>query len=76
MISFSNPKVQAAPNANTYVISGVGEEREISLPDLIQQLSAAGFDISQAGLKEGETGDIPKLVEVFDDVADKDEARQ
>lgn len=75
IITFNNPKVQAAPNANTYVISGVGEEREISIPDLIKQLSAAGFDTSQSLMKKDDEDacDIPKLVEVFDDVAEKDD---
>lgn len=73
IIVFNNPKVQAAPNANTYVISGVADEREISLPTIFQQLSAAGLDLSQAGNKKNEDGDIPTLVEAFDNVAEKEE---
>ncbi|EDO08605.1 nascent polypeptide-associated complex (NAC) domain family protein [Babesia bovis T2Bo] len=73
VLIFSNPKVQAAPNANTYVISGVEEEREISLPDILQQLSAAGINLPQAGNHADQEGDIPQLVEGFDSVAQKGE---
>ncbi|CDR93839.1 NAC domain containing protein, putative [Babesia bigemina] len=75
ILVFSNPKVQAAPNANTYVISGLAEERELSLPDIIQQLSAAGFGLPSTSRKD-EDSDIPQLVEVFDSVAEKDEERE
>ncbi|AFZ78974.1 transcription factor btf3, putative [Theileria equi strain WA] len=77
IISFSNPKVQTAPNANTYVVTGVGEEREITLPEILQQLSAAGIDISKAAADStpaDDTADIPKLVEVFDDVSLKEKS--
>lgn len=73
ILVFNNPKVQAAPNANTYVISGLSEERELSLPDIIQQLSAAGFGLPSSSTKKDEDSDIPQLVEVFDSVAQKDE---
>ncbi|GFE55111.1 NAC domain containing protein [Babesia ovis] len=74
VLIFNNPKVQAAPNANTYVISGVEEEREISLPDIIQQLSAAGINLPQAVNGGDQDGDIPQLVEGFDSVAQKGHA--
>lgn len=67
VLTFHNPKVQAAPNANTYVISGVPEEKEISIPELLQHLSSAGFEVGNAAEASG--ADIPKLVEVFDDVS-------
>ncbi|XP_952617.1 transcription factor btf3 homolog, putative [Theileria annulata] len=71
-LTFSNPKIQTAPNANTYVITGVVEEKELSFPDILQQLSAAGFDLPKNDHeKDGDLEqptDVPKLVEVFDDV--------
>ncbi|ORM41780.1 Transcription factor BTF3 [Babesia sp. Xinjiang] len=72
VLIFNNPKVQAAPNANTYVISGIEEEREISLPEIIQQLSAAGINLPHPPNSEEHECDIPQLVEVFDDATRAD----
>ncbi|KAK2195320.1 bifunctional Nascent polypeptide-associated complex NAC domain/NAC A-B domain superfamily/Transcription factor BTF3 [Babesia duncani] len=70
ILFFNAPKVQAAPNANTYAVSGVCQDREISIPDILHQLAAAGIDISKVAKQEDATegdSEVPKLVEVFDD---------
>ncbi|UKK02337.2 transcription factor [Theileria orientalis] len=73
LLTFSNPKIQTSPNANTYVVTGVPEEKEISFPDILQQLSAAGFDITKAGVEQkvveevGEVQTVPKLIEIYDE---------
>ncbi|UVC54591.1 transcription factor [Theileria orientalis] len=68
LLTFSNPKIQTSPNANTYVVTGVPEEKEISFPDILQQLSAAGFDLSKTGPEQKVVEEVedpqtaPKLV--------------
>jgi len=84
VIHFVNPKLQAAPNSNTYVITGPSEEKTLEslMPGIIQQM---GSDINslqrfaaqmksqpKAGGAAGaaaDDDDVPALVENFDAVA-------
>mmetsp|Transcript_118071 Transcript_118071/g.333927 ORF Transcript_118071/g.333927 Transcript_118071/m.333927 type:complete len:159 (+) Transcript_118071:63-539(+) len=83
VLHFSGPKVQASVTANTYVISGHGENKKLEelLPGIINQLGpdnlmnlkriaqgyAAGAD--SAAPKPGEDDDIPDIGESFEDVS-------
>merc|ERR1711916_224338 len=59
MIQFTNPKVQANVNANTYFISGKGEEKK-------DFSAAAASNPAAAGGAAGGDDDVPDLVPVFD----------
>merc|ERR1719252_408898 len=84
VIHFSAPKVQASVAANTYVVVGHGETKQLQelLPGIINQLGPDNL----ANLKriaesmgavgkaaEGEDDDVPDLDENFEDVSKKDE---
>merc|ERR1712098_82054 len=45
VIHFTNPKVQASPQANTFAISGQAENKQVSemLPSIVNQLGPEGF---------------------------------
>merc|ERR1739847_175887 len=45
VIHFTNPKVQASPQANTFAISGQAETKQVSemLPSIVNQLGQEGF---------------------------------
>merc|ERR1712130_19075 len=45
VIHFTNPKVQASPQANTFAISGQAETKQVSemLPSIVNQLGPEGF---------------------------------
>ncbi|KAL0214532.1 hypothetical protein P9112_006716 [Eukaryota sp. TZLM1-RC] len=81
ILHFTKPKVQANPNANTYVISGRPEEKSMSelLPDVLYQLGPKQFEqikavAEQAGVKTGETEDVPPLeTENFEQYAQEQE---
>mmetsp|Transcript_18004 Transcript_18004/g.29928 ORF Transcript_18004/g.29928 Transcript_18004/m.29928 type:complete len:148 (+) Transcript_18004:87-530(+) len=44
IIQIKNPQVQAAPNANTFVVTGAAETKSFKdlLPELLQQMGARG----------------------------------
>merc|ERR550537_534016 len=80
VIHFSNPKVQAAVQANTFCVSGNGETKRLEelLPGIISQLgpdnlnklkaiaeSFAAAGAADAGAKEGGDDDIPDIGENF-----------
>jgi len=85
IIHFANPKLQAAPNSNTYVITGPSEEKSMEqlMPGILQQMgsdlgSLQRFAAQMKG--QGKAGggaagaaadddDVPALVENFDAVA-------
>lgn len=84
VIHFSNPRVQASIAANTYVVSGKAEEKDLGdlLPSILPQLGPSALD----ELKHLETefnkpevdddeSDIPDLVEAtnFEDISKQDE---
>ncbi|CCF72888.1 nascent polypeptide-associated complex subunit beta [Babesia microti strain RI] len=77
MIHIVNPKIQASPSSNTYVISGNAEEKAISIPQLLDQLNAAGIDYKKHGLDPevlkqfngNDNDDIPELVESFEETS-------
>merc|ERR1712025_423560 len=82
VIHFSNPKVQASIGANTYVISGRAENKNLQelLPGIINQLGpdnlanlkkiAESYQVSNSkGNDESDDSDddVPDLVENFED---------
>merc|ERR1712003_112423 len=85
VIHFTTPKVQASVSANTYVISGHGDNKRLEelLPGIINQLGpdnlmnlkriAEGFAAGEAGKAGGATigddDDIPDIGENFEDVS-------
>merc|ERR1711972_1293606 len=84
VLHFNAPKVQASVAANTYVITGHGENKRLEelLPGIINQLGpdnlanlkriAEGFAAAQAagaGGADGEDEDIPDIGENFEEVS-------
>ena len=82
VIHFNNPKVQASITANTYVISGRAEVKELKdlLPGIINQLgpdNLANLKRIAENMKESSTpaeeedsdDDIPELEANFEDVS-------
>ena len=81
VIHFTNPKLQAAINSNTYVVSGQAETKKLQdlLPGIINQLGPDNLanlkkiaeSISKKDSKEGgaEDDDVPELVDNFDAAA-------
>jgi len=87
VINFNNPTVQASLSANTFAISGHGEEKHFTdlLPNILNHLGADGFNqikrhastVAQ-GMSAGATDpddEVPELVEDFEE-ASKAEAPQ
>jgi nascent polypeptide-associated complex subunit beta len=85
VIHFNNPKVQASITANTYVISGRAEVKELKdlLPGIINQLGpdnlanlkriAENMKDSPAAVDEEDSDDdIPELETNFEDVSNVD----
>merc|ERR1711933_182350 len=81
VLHFSAPKVQASVSANTYVITGHGENKRLEelLPGIINQLgpdnlmnlkriAEAHAAADSAGAKSVEDDDIPDIGENFEDV--------
>lgn len=82
VIHFNNPKAQASLSANTFAISGNGENKQITemLPGILSQLGPEGLTqlkrlassvaASNAGKSALEEDDeIPDLVESFDEAS-------
>jgi len=80
ILNFSNPKVQASPNANTFAISGSSQVKQLSemLPQIVSQMGPEGF----AALKKAALGaeapkadeEVPELEGNFEDVSKAEEA--
>ncbi|CAG5109510.1 Oidioi.mRNA.OKI2018_I69.chr2.g4037.t1.cds [Oikopleura dioica] len=80
ILHFSNPKVQASPNANTFAISGSSQVKQISemLPQIVSQMGPEGF----AALKKAALGaeapkaddEVPELEGNFEDASKAEEA--
>eukprot|EP01111_Echinosteliopsis_oligospora_P007824 TRINITY_DN23147_c0_g1_i1.p1 TRINITY_DN23147_c0_g1~~TRINITY_DN23147_c0_g1_i1.p1 ORF type:complete len:146 (-),score=53.03 TRINITY_DN23147_c0_g1_i1:116-553(-) len=78
VIHFENPKVQASPQSNTYVISGQNETKKLQdlLPGIINQIGPDNLanlkKIAEQYTKRDNSADdeVPELVENFD-AADK-----
>jgi len=78
VIHFANPKVQASIPANTYVVSGQAEEKELKdlLPGIINQLGPDNLaDLkriysSYQSEANAQGEDLPELVGNFDDASD------
>ncbi|KAG1437147.1 hypothetical protein G6F56_013245 [Rhizopus delemar] len=78
VIHFSNPRVQAAANANTYAIFGRSTEKDLAelIPNILNQLGpdsmaalkklAESFKQNQGENADAEDDEIPDLVESFD----------
>merc|ERR1711894_421151 len=91
VIHFNNPKVQASLAANTFAVTGHGENKQITdlLPGILNQLGAeslthlkklasnvpSGADGLDGGMGEAGKDDDDDLVENFDE-ASKDEAKE
>ncbi|KAJ1984480.1 Nascent polypeptide-associated complex subunit beta [Dimargaris verticillata] len=86
VLHFQRPKVQASVNANTFVVSGKGQVKELAelIPGIITQMGpeslatlqkfAEAYEKAQkANAEGGEEEDIPDLVGDFDEVAEKEE---
>ena len=80
VIHFAAPKVQASIPANTYVVSGACEEKELKdlLPGIINQLGPDNLnDLKNlyASYANGDAkeGGMPDLVGNFEDAADDDD---
>merc|ERR1739848_664147 len=84
VLHFQSPKVQASITANTYVISGAGENKQMQelLPGILSQLGPDNLMnlkriAEQMGASEGQTAkddddDVPDLLdENFEDVSKK-----
>jgi len=78
VIHFTNPKVQASIGANTYVVSGPSQTKNLQdlLPGIIPQLGPDSLQnlkrIAQGFQKGGEGAgddDVPDLVENFEEEA-------
>merc|ERR1712176_1758699 len=84
VIHFTNPRVQASIAANTYVVSGKAEEKDLGdlLPSILPQLGPSALDELkhlQTEMQKGmgqemdndDDDDIPDLVEAvnFEDVS-------
>jgi len=83
VINFNNPTVQASLSANTFAISGHGEEKHFTdlLPNILNHLGADGFNQIKrhaSTVAQGATDpddEVPELVEDFEE-ASKAEAPQ
>merc|ERR1711931_426908 len=91
VIHFNNPKVQASLAANTFAVTGHGENKQITdlLPGILNQLGAESLThlkklasnvptadgADDAGNDADDDDDVPDLVENFDE-ASKDEAKE
>merc|ERR1712045_477135 len=91
VIHFNNPKVQASLAANTFAVTGHGENKQITdlLPGILNQLGAESLThlkklasnvptvdgMDDAGNDADDDDDVPDLVENFDE-ASKNEAKE
>jgi len=91
VIHFNNPKVQASLAANTFAVTGHGENKQITdlLPGILNQLGAESLThlkklasnvptadgADDAGNDADDDDDVPDLVENFDE-ASKNEAKE
>jgi len=74
VINFNNPTVQASLSANTFAISGHGEEKHFTdlLPNILNHLGADGFNqikrhaSSMAQAAADGDDEVPELVEDFE----------
>merc|ERR1712096_259954 len=83
VIHFNNPKVQASPSANTFAVTGHGENKMLTemLPSILNQLGAEGIGNlrklaqqlppKQAASedKKDDDDDVPDLTENFDEAS-------
>lgn len=81
VIHFTNPKVQASIAANTYVVSGPSQTKNLQdlLPNIINQLGpdnlahlkklAQQFGGGQGGAAEEDDDEVPELVENFEEAS-------
>ena len=83
VIHFKNPKVQAAISANTYIISGPNQQKQLQelLPGLVGQLGGGGMDDINLAMAQqqaaaaagmGGAGMMPSVNEDDDDDDDDD----
>ncbi|KAK0182579.1 hypothetical protein PV327_000704 [Microctonus hyperodae] len=87
VIHFNNPKAQASLSANTFAITGHGENKQITemLPGILSQLgpegltqlkrlasTVAGSAVGKAAMEEDD--EVPELVENFDEASKEEVA--
>merc|ERR1711908_38758 len=88
VIHFTNPKVQASPQANTFAISGQAETKQVSemLPSIVNQLGPEGFaslrklamekvgeEKAAAPVAESKDDDVPELEGDFEQASKQEE---
>lgn len=82
VIHFQNPKVQASIAANTYVVSGPNETKNLTdmLPGILNQLGPESMEMMKqsfagagaaAGGGDEDDDDVPDLVENFEEASKK-----
>jgi len=87
VIHFTNPKVQASPQANTFAISGQAETKQVSemLPSIVNQLGPEGFaslrklamekvgEDTAAAAAAAKDDDVPDLEGDFEEASKQEE---
>jgi nascent polypeptide-associated complex subunit beta len=86
VIHFVNPKVQASIAANTYVISGHAENKNLQDllpgiinqlgPDSLQNLKKIAEGLTRRPISSAADDDVPELVDNFEEVAAKETTEQ
>ncbi|KAK9710515.1 Nascent polypeptide-associated complex subunit beta [Basidiobolus ranarum] len=89
VLHFTAPKVAASTQTNTFVISGKGEDKELTelIPGILHQLgpeSLAGLrrlaeayqQQAQGAAVEEDEEDIPELVENFEEASKEEESKE
>lgn len=90
VIHFNNPKAQASLAANTFAITGHGENKQITemLPGILSQLGPEGLNqlkrLASSVANSGVTGklvadeddEVPDLVENFDEASKEEVAKK
>merc|ERR1711970_805979 len=79
VIHFTNPKVQASPQANTFAISGQAETKQVSemLPSIVNQLGPEGFaslrKLAMEKVPAAKDDDVPELEGDFEEASKQEE---
>ncbi|KAJ1564474.1 Nascent polypeptide-associated complex subunit beta [Nowakowskiella sp. JEL0078] len=83
VLHFKAPKVSTSFSANTFVINGIGEQKDLTelVPGILPQLGtdslanlrklAESYQLSQQQSGVADDDEIPDLVENFEEVADE-----
>ncbi|KAK9720702.1 Nascent polypeptide-associated complex subunit beta [Basidiobolus ranarum] len=86
VLHFNTPKVAASAQSNTFVISGKGEDKELTelIPNILHQLGpeslaslrklAEAYQQAEGAAEDEE--DIPELVENFEEASKEEEIKE